>query len=66
MCHLSVRLCLRAEESLSANVGLQEAGSWDGPLSGTAARICHTMGLAWPQGEAVRWWWGEGGWKSRG
>lgn len=53
MCRLSVRLCLRAEESLSANVGLQEAASWDGLLSGTAVRICHTMGLVWPQGEAV-------------
>lgn len=36
MCRLSVRLCFTAEESLSANVGLQEACSWDGPLSGTA------------------------------
>lgn len=53
MCRLSVRPCLRAEESLSANVGLQEAASWDGLLSGTAVRICHTMGLVWPQGEAV-------------
>lgn len=71
MCRLSERLCVRAVESalesLSANVGLREAGSWDGPLllSGTSAQICHMMGLASGRGR-VRWWWGEGGWKSRG